>query len=69
MGSYYRGLAAVVIISAIGMWMIYRVVIKDTIFLNGALRIPAWLIFSLGILLQLFFAIYICLGIRAKAFG
>lgn len=68
MGSYYRGLAAAVIISAIGIWMIYRAAIKDTSFLNGTLRIPMWLAFSVGILLQLFFAIYIWLGVRAKAF-
>ena len=68
MGSYYHGLAAAVIISAIGIWMIYRAMIKDTSFLNETLRIPIWLAFTVGILLQLFFAIYIWLGVRAKAF-
>ena len=62
--TYIPGFVVALIISAIGLWMIYRAATKDTNFMNGTLKIPIWLAFSIGILMQSLLVIHIYLGLR-----
>jgi len=68
LGSYYRGLGLAFITSAIGMWLIFRAVTNDTSFMDGTLKVPRWLVFSLGVLMQSLLVIYLYLGIRGGFF-
>ena len=64
MVTYIRGLVVASVTSAVGLWMIYRAAKKDTNFMNGTLKIPRWLVFCVGILMQLLLVIYAYLGIK-----
>lgn len=65
MGSYIRGLAVAILVSAIGVWLIYRAITNDTKFMDSLLELPRWLLILIGVLMQCFLAFFVYLGIRA----
>ena len=68
MGSYIRGLAVAILVSVIGIWLIYRSITNDTKFMGGLLELPKWLLILIGILMQCFLGFFVYLGIRAGFF-
>ncbi len=62
-GRYIAGFVVALLASILGIWMIYRSVMGDTTFREG-IRIPRWLAFSLGVLLQSLVVIYVLLGLK-----
>ena len=66
---HYRGLLVFLFLSIIGIWLIMRAKRKDTRFLNGLLEVPVWLLFIIGVFLQVPTVIYIYLGIRVGFFS
>jgi hypothetical protein len=65
---YIAGFVVALMASILGMWMVYRALIGDTTFIEG-IRIPIWLAFCLGVLMQSLLTIYIFLGLKAGFFG
>ena len=67
-GRYYVGLAVFLIISIIGIWILFRGLKGENSFFDGLLKLPGWFLVMSGIFLQMPTVGYIYLGIRAGAF-
>lgn len=65
---YYKGLVVFLIISVIGIWILFRGLKGENSFFDGLPKIPSWLLVVVGILLQMLTIGYVYLGIRAGAF-
>jgi len=65
---YYGGLVVFLIISIIGIWVLFRGLKRRNSFFDGLLKLPSWLRVMIGIFLQILTIGYIYLGIRAGGF-
>ncbi len=65
---YYAGLVVFLIISIIGMWILFRGVKGENSFFDGLLKLPSWLLVIIGIFLEMPTIGYVYLGIRAGGF-
>lgn len=63
--TYIRGLASAIVVSAIGIWLIYRGITNNTKFMGTALEVPRWIAFLIGFFMQSLLAFYVYLGIKA----
>ena len=66
---YYAGLLLFIFVSIVGISLIMRSMRRDTQLLNRLLKVPVWLLFIIGVFLQVPTVIYIYLGIRAGFFS
>ncbi len=65
---YYGGLVVFLIISIIGIWILFRALKGENSFFDGSLQLPSWLLVITGICLEMPIIGYVYLGIRAGAF-
>ena len=65
---YYGGLVVFLIISIIGIWILFRGVKGENSFFDSLLKLLGWLLVMIAIFLQTPTIGYIYLGIRAGAF-
>jgi len=70
-GKYVPGCVSSLFLSSIGIWLIVRVIKKDTQFFNDLLKVPLWLRVAGGVLLQgplIIYSYIKYLGIRSGLF-
>jgi len=65
---YYEGLVVFLIISIVGIWILFRGLKGENSFYDGLLKPPSCMLVMIGICLQMPTIGYIYLGIRAGAF-
>jgi|GEM_PF-3884156 len=65
---YIQGLLVFLIGAGFGWWLIYRATIKYNAFYGGAITLPIWLLYCIGISMQILLIIYVYLGIQAGIF-
>jgi len=65
---YYEGLVVFLSISIIGAWILFRGLKGENSFFDGLLKLPSWLLVTIGIFLQMPTVGYVYLGIRAGGF-
>ena len=66
---YLFGLLVFIAISAIGIWIIIVSLQGHRTFLKGLLKVPGWLLFGAGMILQVPTVWYIYVGMKAGLFG
>ena len=66
--AYIRGLLALLFLSGIGLWLIFRASNRHTAFLDGLVRMRPWVLILIGLALQGLAIWYVCLGVRAGLF-
>lgn len=65
---YLRGLLVLLIGAGFGWWLIYRATIRYNTFYGVTITIPIWLLYCIGILMQILLITYVYLGIKVEIF-